>query len=473
MYCNRIITILFIVIVSLLLPNIIHAQSMAQTPDCKLDGKIPYVIIGKQASVTTICMQTEDGYQVRKFNDAMAELSRIDLPCIPNDCNQLFFIKQGLTYNAIYQINARNKQLLYSQSLDSNFKIMAAAKLLSVVNNNSESIIETAWSDTKQQICWYYVSDSSDYHNLYYLLYTQNTQDALWRCISIKRNDEKLKIQCIVADYQNIVFAAMTIAKNNTITNASIYHATSSTLNVITIDSLALSNYQIQQFDAVNQKLVCCFLHVPNEDANNYSCTKVEYLLAPKQVTKSKRIALGKITTNVLPSFTPANFLPRQLILAKNGNLILVTEYFENQEIVTNTDVNTGSIGGPFRISRWIKRFSYGDVLLYSISNTDSVLWLKNISKMQTTENDEGVFSSYAAFIKQASIGILFNTLDHSQTLQLAMIDKQANINYAIVSDNKVDAKNLVFKKAKQISNNELIVPAIRQNIFSFVKIRF
>jgi hypothetical protein len=467
---------LFIISVLLLIANIIYAQNMMQTSDHKLSGDVPYVVVGKQKNNTIICMQIDGLYDVKKYTDNMAEWSTIELPCIPNNCKQLFFIKQDTTFLAIYEIKASGTAKFFKQLLDTNFKeIGPALNITNVDIDKYTTGISIEQSENKRRMAFYYINKVDDIGYANYMVMDANTQNPQWYKIALDEMEFSTRMSVEVLNEENIFISILRLNKDELIESIQVYNVKNNEEpKPIKIDlNNENYNYKCVQIKNNDKSVAILLTHAKiNSDDKNF-IKKIIFNCNTNKVDKNVNIDIQNVANknNEVGSF--ANYLPRNILVKNNGDLILVSEYFNVEEVILGTDINaTGNTGAPFRISRKMKKYDYSDVLMTAINNSDSILWQKIVHKEQLSENDEGYYSSYGMVILKNKIGIIFNAIDNNNTIQQATIDGDAFINYAILNDNKIEAKNLVFKQTKQISNNEIIVPCIRQNIYSFVKIR-
>jgi hypothetical protein len=272
-----------------------------------------------------------------------------------------------------------------------------------------------------------------------------------------------------------IFISIMSLDKDEMIEKMQIYNAKNNEVPKPTVVDLKEDkfNYKCMQVNNTANSVAIILTHAKtNADDKNF-IKKIIYDCKANQIEKNVNIGIKNVANknNEVSSF--ANYLPRHILLKNNGDIVMVSEYFNVEEVILGTDINAiGNTGAPFRISRKMKKYDYSDVMFTAINNSDSILWQKIVHKEQLSENDEGFYSSYGMMVLKNKIGIIFNAIDNNSTIQQATIDGDAMIAYAILNDNKTEAKNMVFKQAKQISNIEIIVPCIRQNIYSFVKIR-
>jgi hypothetical protein len=461
----------------LLLVNIIsHAQNIAQTIDYKLKSNASYVIVGKNAGSTIIALNTNEGFKIKKYTDAMGEWSSMDAPSIPSNCTQLCFIKKDTSYVCFYEMISKQSSVFYTQLFDTNFKPLAEPNIFtSIALNKSINQINIEQSETKQKLALYYISrDDDDNGFVHYLFADANNLVAKWQHIALGELDAPIHVQMLLGGKTNMI-AIAALTKQEMIEQLTLYHIKIDSTKKHKVDlQNTLFNYKIAQADAQRDKVVMCLVHAnAGEDDHNF-IKKIIFDCTADSIEKNADVHIGKISSKKNEIGNYANYLPRHIVLKSNNDVLLISEYFDMETVILGTEVNSLSTSGaPFRISRVMKKYDYGDVLLTSITAQDSVAWIKNLHKEQLTENDEGTYSSFALALARNKMSVVFNALDKNHTMQQATIDADGNAVYTILNDAKIEAYHLIPRKAKQISNSEMIVPCERQNIFSFVKIRF
>lgn len=172
------------------------------------------------------------------------------------------------------------------------------------------------------------------------------------------------------------------------------------------------------------------------------------------------------------------NFQTRQLIVKNDGGFVLISEaYYQS---IRNAGGGFGygygfypMYGGPF-MSRNIREYHYDDILALSYNAEGVREWHAFVRKDQFSQEDGGVFSSYALLNTGGSLGFLYNNFNGRKSdIQLATIDDEGAVKMRSMAPSGNDTPDWLPRSGKQVSSRELIVPCLRKKQICFAKIFF
>jgi len=164
----------------------------------------------------------------------------------------------------------------------------------------------------------------------------------------------------------------------------------------------------------------------------------------------------------------------RHLIVRNDGGFVLIAEDFF---ITTRNSYNQG-----FGYYSWyyptmsasVREYNYGDILAISCNASGEPEWSEFIRKSQYSQEDGGLFSSYALINTGGALGFLFNDFNMSRSkIQLASLDAGGNIVLSSVTGYKPEEPDWLPKSGKQVSANEFVVPCLKRNQICFAKVVF
>lgn len=174
----------------------------------------------------------------------------------------------------------------------------------------------------------------------------------------------------------------------------------------------------------------------------------------------------------------------RRLIIKADGGATLIAEQF----IFYTTTYTTYSNGKAQTYTSY--NYLYNDIVVASFDNQGSLLWKNKIAKRQHTQNDGGMYSSYAMAVVGDKLFFIFN--DNPKNLFLP--EGEAPYNFSASKDLavmlvEVDnsgkvAKELLFTTergdalvrpslAEQTGDKEMILFSQRTKIFQYSKLTF
>lgn len=164
----------------------------------------------------------------------------------------------------------------------------------------------------------------------------------------------------------------------------------------------------------------------------------------------------------------------RNLVIKNNGGFVLISE---DSYITTrnNTSQSMGYYAWYYpSMSVSVREYNYGDIMLISYDGNGNQEWSSFIRKYQYTQEDGGLFSSYALVNTGGSLGFLFNDHNTSRSrIHLVSVDVNGKLNVKALTGFNPDEPDWLPKSGKQVSANEFVAPCLRRNQICFAKIVF
>lgn len=164
----------------------------------------------------------------------------------------------------------------------------------------------------------------------------------------------------------------------------------------------------------------------------------------------------------------------RQLIVRNDGGFVMIAEdYF----VAIRNNYNSG-----FGFYSWyyptmsasVREYFYGDVMAISCNGEGHAEWAEFIRKRQYSQQDGGLFSSYALVNTGGALGFLFNDFNLSRsTIQLVGLEADGQLKINPLIGAGIDAPDWLPKSGKQVSANEYVVPCLKRNQICFAKVVF
>jgi hypothetical protein len=171
------------------------------------------------------------------------------------------------------------------------------------------------------------------------------------------------------------------------------------------------------------------------------------------------------------------DYQTRQLIIRNDGGFVLVAEDYY---MSVRTGVGVGPYGyynsyySPFMGSQNIREYHYGDILALSYNAEGVREWSSFIRKDQYSQEDGGVFSSYAFINTGGSLGFLYNNYDSRRSrITLAVVDAEGRIDTHALDAGAAQDPDWIPRAGRQVSARELVVPCMRRRQICFAKVVF
>ena len=173
-----------------------------------------------------------------------------------------------------------------------------------------------------------------------------------------------------------------------------------------------------------------------------------------------------------------ANQKLQQLILRNDGGFATISE---ESFISARTSTVGMGMGGfysmyndPFMNRTLIREYFNNDVVLLSFDSAAVLQWSSVVRKEQYSQEDGGLFASYALLNTGSEIGILYNDFNTRQsTIQFVTVNEegqQERKSFAAAGDNSPD---WIPSSARQVSAREVIVPCLAKKKLCFAKVTF
>ena len=168
------------------------------------------------------------------------------------------------------------------------------------------------------------------------------------------------------------------------------------------------------------------------------------------------------------------NYQVRQLIVKNDGGFVLVAEV----HFVTARSNYTPGLGyysyySPY-MTTMIHEYHYNDIMALSYDKDGARNWSSFIPKEQYSQEDNGLFSSYALLNTGGTIAFLFNDFNvaHSR-IQLATLapDGKTEIHSFTAEGN--DYPDWMPRNAKQVAGRVLVVPCLHKKQMCFARVMF
>lgn len=169
---------------------------------------------------------------------------------------------------------------------------------------------------------------------------------------------------------------------------------------------------------------------------------------------------------------------PKRIVPRSDGGFILVTEGEYKFTKVERNNINNNSFyynPAPYSSSvRYIDQNHYYDLNAFSINKDGSVDWQVNMPKSQTSENDDGYYSSFAFFEANNALKFLYNEdFYNSGNFAEYTVNPNGLLKRQSVLNSEKQDLVLVPNKAKQLDGNTIIFPSEQKRNLQFVLFQY
>lgn len=171
------------------------------------------------------------------------------------------------------------------------------------------------------------------------------------------------------------------------------------------------------------------------------------------------------------------DYVVRNLIVKNNGGFILVAE---NYYVNTRTSAYGTGVGyyswynNNNYLSNSTREYHYGDIMVLDYDINGELQWNSFIRKEQYSQEDDGLFSSYAMLNSGASLVFLYNDFSTSKSsLNLAALDVSGSLQLKKINPGRAAGADWLPRSGKQTDLKEIMIPVLRKNSLGFARVVF
>lgn len=459
----------------------VQAQTIYYTPETKFGfRKNEFSIIGRTAQKNYTYRTDNEKHFMDIFTDDLQPIAIVELDYIPKQAQEVQFFANDGQITVLYQYNSSNHCYLYGAIMQQEGKLIAqpilldSAKTASGLFTRSNNIFDYVISDNQKQIAIFhrYNQNRHEFLNVKmfnHLLENNGNKDILLTAA------EPIHPQEFVINNKGILFfsAYMFSNENEHLSDKADLYIIDAQQDQFTKHSIPLNGLWIDQMklsvDQEQNAVDYAALYSPTrkQQVEGVLTGKVyvdENKAATAKQNKFSETLLTKVSTKKNRKYFD-NFTLKEVIIKKDGGIIMVAENFF---ITTRTSVpNAGFYASYYATSpsRSIKEYNYGDIVIINFNAAGDILWENIIRKSQYSQEDYGMFSSYAFANTGKYLVFVYNDFTiNKNALTMATIDNQGKMLYkqTNVSDKPYD---WVPRHAKQTSALSIMVPCFKSNV--------
>jgi hypothetical protein len=168
------------------------------------------------------------------------------------------------------------------------------------------------------------------------------------------------------------------------------------------------------------------------------------------------------------------NYEVKQLIVKNDGGFVLVSEI---HFVSTRSNYTPGfgyySYYSPY-MTTMVHEYHYNDIMALSYDKDGARQWSAFIPKEQYSQEDGGVFSSYALLNTGGTLAFLFNDFNSAHSrIQLATMDADGKTDVRSFTAEGNDYPDWLPRSGKQVAARVLVVPCFHKKQICFAKVVF
>lgn len=480
--------VVFSLILALSLTVCARAQEVVYAPYEKFDLRNgDFSVVGKVAGKLYAYVSSPDGHFLHAYNDSMEKLATIMLDFFPQKIYDTRFVNYSDKIVVLYQSLEGAKIIQYAALLDQNGRLLkgplhltsSKTGLFGTNRNYYKSVV----SDDKTQFLAYAIEEDGRELN-FSGVWLDDQLTVGHRTTASFRADNELAYRDAVLGNDGTFYLPVhtpTGSKNfsdqawllSLPKGGRRFYAKEMPLNNLFIASLHV------KLDPFNNRIYAGGFYSERKNGNCEGVLFTYYDLADSSY-KNRRVlafddrlrnATGE--RNLKRAFN--NFVIRNMIIKKDGGFVLVSEEF-SMSMRSNMPGWGGYYSfyyGPF-MSQTIREYQYNDIFALSYNGSGSLEWHSFVRKSQYSQEDGGIFSSFALINTGGALGFLFNDFNtRISRIQLATLDAEGRTDMHSLAAGTENDPDWLPRSGKQTGLKEMVIPCLKRRQISFAKIVF
>jgi hypothetical protein len=467
-------------------------SAQAQTSYYSREQKFSYKngdfsIVGRSSDWLYTYRASSEGFFLDGFDDSMRLKATIALDFFPKKIYDTKFIVYPDQIIVLYQAIERNHVIQYAAILDSKARLLQKPRVLDSA--------KVGWMSSRRQ--YFSSAVSEDKNKIAVIGIGGKNNTASFKTILIDRDLNIINRRASSARAENDLSLGQILLDNDGVLYMSAYNQSGSRdyINQATILMLPLDRNEFQHVSLPLQGNYLAGVHLKLD--NQHKLCYIGGFYSSKKSGNIEGVAYGSFSQSSgeagIFKLIPADeslrnytgeknakkslneFEAKNIIVKNDGGFILIAE----KHFITTRNSYYGNGYGYYSsyygafASPTIREYNYGDIMALSYSPTGDLEWKNFIRKDQYSQEDGGMFSSYGMLNSGASLVFIYNDFSsRSSTLQLAALDIDGNLQMSKMNDDGMRA-DWIPRAGKQTDSREIVIPLLRSNNISFVKVNF
>jgi len=465
------------------------AQEVLYSPYQKFDFRGgDFAVVGKSGGRLYTYHGSQEGYYLDAYDDSMGHAATVVLDFFPKKIYETRFVLSANSMVVLYQAIEGNKVIQYAALLDEKGRLQKGPLQLSEAKTGifgpTRSYFSSAVSEDKKTIVVYSTTEKGDHIDFEgkwidaaTLNVTQRNHASykgdgndLTASEGVLTNDATLYLPVYTPvggkDYSDQLWL-LSMGKEGG----------KFTAKELPMNGLFVANAYIKA-DNMNNRIYIGGFYSDKKNGNYMGALYAYYDAATGSYMNKKTLPFDQrlITETGDRSKKHAfnDYNVKHLIVNTDGGFVMIAE---------NYYVATRSTYAPaWGYYSWyspsmgqnVREYHYNDILVASYNGNGEMQWHAFVRKDQYSQEDGGVFSSFALLNTGGSLAFLFNDFNTNRSrIQLATVDGEGKTNMRSFTTDGNDDPDWLPRSGKQVSAREMVVPCLKRRQICFAKIVF
>ncbi len=454
-----------------------YAQQFKQSIAYSVRDVSASYFLGEINGEQAILLNTDTGYVVKLFNDAMAEITTISPKYLSADVShvgigvinnelQMAFVKKNKTHQQLFfaRHNINSKQPQLPLLLDT------------VATNKNTSKVQIGKSKNgKHLVAWYDKVVEGDSMVLYYSI-IHNSETMHWQQVNLGKIVNKFSNRLEISNAgEVIILNSEKDAKGNiAATNYYFPHISANAFTTLPDDGKVCNSLISSINDFTNTMHVWqWFTEV--ETGKLFMQNLVLNIKDGIAIRQSKTIEVETENELDISNAVDGIFLPRQILFTDSHNSACVSEFYIHemfQQAISPMENMMALNALGRRGDRTINRYISGNVLINTLIDSNSVSSTV-VRKEQVAEGQPSNIASYAMVVLPSGLHFFHNVLDRVGNILITTVKPNNMMASNMLESSAKYAGVALYEQYKQCAYKQLMVPCIERDGVSFLQLNF
>lgn len=465
-----------------------NAQQVLYSPYSNFSVKEGNIaVVGKTGGRIYTFRGDSDGYFLDAWNDSMQPVATVILDFLPQKIYDTQFSIAGDSITLLYQYQQGRDLFLYGAVLDGEGRLLRRPLKLDQkrtgflgAGNEYYSFLS---SDDKRSLAAFTIGDDSRELEVKAVVF-QNDLNSIRRIGSmVKRDGNLLAVRPVLTNNRDLVIPVrQTTGRRDAYDKLFLLRFADSARAYSVMDIPTTDVFVEEPFIRTAPQdgniYVAAFYSNRkngNPDGLLYAGFDGQTFNSIRQISVPFNDQLRAMTGERSLRHAFANQHLRQLIIRNDGGFVAISE---ESYVNTRSNYSPGwgyySVYGPFMGGTQVREYFYNDILALSVDASGALQWPSFIRKEQYSQEDGGLFSSFAFVNTGANLGFLYNNFNRQRSsitlVQMEADGQQQFRNFDVEGET---APDWLPRMAKQVSAREVIVPCLMRKKICFARVAF
>lgn len=477
----------FLVFIGLLSYCVSDAQKIIYSQTEKFDFRSgTFSVVGKVNNLLYLYRGSSDGYYLDAYDESMKPIAKVILDFLPSKIYQVKFVALTDRIIVLFQVVESGRVIQYAALLDDRGRIKKDPVPVDTVKSSFFSYNRNYFlysvSENKEDIAVYATNENGNEIRLKCTWLDMGLNITAKHTATYKTDNNAAHGEGIVNNDGTFFLPVYTPVGSKGFADQLFILALSKGQNEFVakefplMDKLAAGTYM--KMDNLNNRIYIGGFYTDKKNGNYQGILYGYYDINTRTYENQKAIPFSEQLRNITGGRNTKkafnDYQVKQLIVKNDGGFVLISE-----EIYTTTRNSYNPGMGYYSwyypsMSSSVREYHYNDIMAISYDNSGNTDWHSFIRKEQYSQEDDGIFSSYALVNTGGAIGFVYNDFNTSVSrMKMAIMNERGQVTQKTLNNDRSETPDWLPRSGKQISSREIIIPCLLKRQICFAKIVF